>query len=333
MPLFEMPLEQLRTYQGRNPKPADFDAYWDRALKELESTPAEVELTPHANPARFGDCYDLWFRGVGGARIHAQYMRPRTGGPHPAILKFHGYSNHSWDWFDKLAWVAQGFVVAALDVRGQGGLSEDAGGVTGTTLRGHIIRGLSGNPDQLLFRQVFLDTVRLARIVMEMPEVDATRVAASGGSQGGGLTLACAALEPRIWRAAPVFPFLCDYQRVWEMDLARDAYDELTYYFTRFDPTHDHEEEIFTRLGYVDVQHLANRIEARVLMWTALMDMICPPSTQFAAYNKISSEKEMVLYPDFGHDDLPGQHDRLFDFLSDGDAVGSSHASPKHSRG
>ena len=318
MPLFEMPLEQLRTYQGRNPKPADFDAYWDRALKELESTPAEVELTPHANPARFADCYDLWFRGVGGARIHAQYMRPRAGGPHPAILKFHGYSNHSWDWFDKLAWVAQGFVVAALDVRGQGGLSEDVGGVTGTTLRGHIIRGLSGHPDQLLFRQVFLDTVRLARIVMDMPEVDATRVAASGGSQGGGLTLACAALEPRIWRAAPVFPFLCDYQRVWEMDLARDAYDELTYYFTRFDPTHEHEAEIFTRLGYIDVQHLAERIEARVLMWTALMDMICPPSTQFAAYNKISSEKEMVLYPDFGHDDLPGQHDRLFDFLSEG---------------
>jgi cephalosporin-C deacetylase len=318
MPLFEMPLEQLRTYQGRNPKPADFDAYWDRALKELESTPAEVELTPRSNPARFADCYDLWFRGVGGARIHAQYMRPRTSGPHPAILKFHGYSNHSLDWFDKLAWVAQGFVVAALDVRGQGGLSEDVGGVTGTTLRGHIIRGLSGNPDQLLFRQVFLDTVRLARIVMEMPEVDATRVAASGGSQGGGLTLACAALEPRIWRAAPVFPFLCDYQRVWEMDLARDAYDELTYYFTRFDPTHEHEEEIFTRLGYIDVQHLAKRIEARVLMWTALMDMICPPSTQFAAYNKISSEKEMVLYPDFGHDDLPGQHDRLFEFLSDG---------------
>jgi hypothetical protein len=24
----------------------------------------------------------------------------------------------------------------------------------------------------------------------------------------------------------------------------------------------------------------------------------------------------MVLYPDFGHDDLPGQNDRLFDFLS-----------------
>jgi len=107
------------------------------------------------------------------------------------------------------------------------------------------------------------------------------------------------------------------------MDLARDAYDELTYYFKRFDPTHEHEEEVFIQLGYIDVQHLADRIAARVQMTTALMDAVCPPSTQFAAYNKIRSEKEMILYPDYGHEDLPGEQDRTFAFFSeafDGDA-------------
>jgi cephalosporin-C deacetylase len=101
------------------------------------------------------------------------------------------------------------------------------------------------------------------------------------------------------------------------MDLARDAYEELTYYFRQFDPTHEHEDEIFTRLGYIDVQHLADRIKARVQMTTSLMDTICPPSSQFAAYNKIQSDKEMVLYPDFGHEDLPGHNDRVFQFLSE----------------
>jgi hypothetical protein len=74
-------------------------------------------------------------------------------------------------------------------------------------------------PDQLLFRQIYLDTAQLADIVMEMPEVDENRVGAIGSSQGGGLTLACASLEPRIKRLAPLFPFLCDYKSVWEMDL------------------------------------------------------------------------------------------------------------------
>jgi cephalosporin-C deacetylase len=179
------------------------------------------------------------------------------------------------------------------------------------------VRGLSDHPDKLLFRQIFLDTVQLAKVVMSLPEIDPGRVSATGGSQGGGLTLACAALEPRIVRAAPLFPFLSDYKRVWEMDLARDAYEELTYYFRQFDPTHEHEDEIFTRLGYIDVQHLADRIKARVQMTTSLMDTICPPSSQFAAYNKIQSDKEMVLYPDFGHEDLPGHNDRVFQFLSE----------------
>jgi cephalosporin-C deacetylase len=226
---------------------------------------------------------------------------------------------NSGDWFYKLGWPAAGLAVAAMDVRGQGGRSEDPGGVAGTTLRGHIVRGLDDpDPDKLAYRQIFLDTAQLARVVMGFAEVDAERVSCTGQSQGGGLALACAALEPRIRRCAPVFPFLCDYRRVWEMDLAKDAYFELSYFFRMFDPRHEREEELFSKLGYIDCQHLAPRIGAEVLMFTGLMDMICPPSTQFAAFNKIRSTKDVVIYPDFGHENLPGMADRVFAFLSEG---------------
>ena len=317
MPVFEMPLEQLRSYSGRNPRPADFDAYWDRGIRELDSIDPRPELVAHPSPARFAECFDLWFTGVGNARIHCKYVRPRAGGPHPALLEFHGYSANAGDWFDKLPWAAQGIAIAVMEARGQGGLSEDVGGVKGTTLRGHIVRGLGDHLDKLLFRQIFLDAAQMARVVLTLPEVDPRRIASAGASQGGGLAIACAALEPRIVRTAPVFPFLCDYQRVYEMDLAIEAYEELSYYFKRFDPTHQVETEIFTRLGYIDVQHLAHRIQARVLMATALMDTVCPPSSQFAVYNKINSPKEMVLYPDFGHEGLPGHSDRVFAFVSE----------------
>jgi cephalosporin-C deacetylase len=50
-------------------------------------------------------------------------------------------------------------------------------------------------------------------------------------------------------------------------------------------------------------------------MFTGLMDMICPPSTQFAAYNKITSAKDVVIYPDYGHEGLPGHADRIFNFF------------------
>jgi cephalosporin-C deacetylase len=167
----------------------------------------------------------------------------------------------------------------------------------------------------MLFRQIFLDTAQLARLVMEMPDVDENRVGATGGSQGGGLTLACAALESRIKKVAPVFPFLCDYKRVWELDLDVNAYAELRDYFRWFDPRHQQEDAIFERLGYVDVQHLCPRICGEVLMAVGLMDEICPPSTQFAAYNKIVAPKSLAVYPDFGHEALPGHSDAIFEFM------------------
>lgn len=318
MPLqFDMPLEQLKTYQGINPRPDDFDRFWEQSLAEMQGLDPELELRPADFQTSFAECFNLYFTGVGGARVHAKLLRPRDAvAPHPAILMFHGYSWHSGDWYDKLGYVAQGYTVAAMDCRGQGGLSEDRGGVVGTTLQGHIVRGLDGPPDKMLFRQIFLDTAQLARIVMDLPKVDEARVGVMGGSQGGGLTLACAALEPRIKRAAPVFPFLCDYQRVWDIDMDKEAYAELRDYFRRFDPRHEREDEVFAKLGYIDVQHLCPRIRGEIFMAVGLMDEICPPSTQFAAYNKIEAPKSLAIYPDYGHEDLPGHSDAVFAFMT-----------------
>jgi len=329
MPLIDLPLSGLLTYTGRNPRPADFDDYWATALRELDATDPQAELRPASGIApHHTEAFDLWFNGVGGARIYAKYLRPKSSAPssastpplqparRPAVLQFHGYSGHSGEWLDKLGWPAEGFCYAAMDCRGQGGRSEDSGRVKGTTLRGHIVRGLDDpDPRQLAFRQIFLDAAQLARVIMSFAEVDAGRVGCFGVSQGGALSLACAALEPRIRRIAPVYPFLCDYQRVWEMDLTKDAYEELRYFFRSFDPRHEREAEIFTKLGYIDCQHLAPRIRAEVLMFTSLMDTICPPSAQFAAYNKITAPKNYVLYPDFAHEPLPGQLDRTFTFM------------------
>jgi cephalosporin-C deacetylase len=317
MPIFDLPLEELHTYQGINPRPADFDAYWEAALKEQWAADPDVELVTSPFQTSFAECFDLYFTGVRGARIHAKYLRPKnSAAPHPAVLEFHGYTQNAGDWADKLHWVAAGYSVAAMDCRGQGGMSEDVGGVKGDTLNGHVIRGLNDVPENLLYRQIFLDTVQLARVVMNLPEVDSERVGALGGSQGGGLTLACAALEPRIRRLMAFYPFLCDYRRVWELDLAQDAYLGLSKYFRLFDPQHQREDEIFTKLGYIDVQHLARRIQGEVLFITGLMDTICPPSTQFAAYNKIKSSKRMIIYPDFCHGErYPGASDQIFEFM------------------
>jgi predicted alpha/beta-fold hydrolase len=53
-----------------------------------------------------------------------------------------------------------------------------------------------------------------------------------------------------------------------------------------------------------------------VMMATGLMDTICPPSTQFAMYNKLTCEKSYVLYPDFGHENLMSHELLEFEFFT-----------------
>ena len=316
MPIVDMPIEELKQYQGSNPCPYDFDEYWKRALEEMNAVEPETQLIPAEFQVDCADCYDLYFTGVRGARIHAKFLLPKNiTKPVPAVLQFHGYGGDSANWSEKLNFIAAGFAVAALDCRGQSGLSEDTGGVIGNTQHGQFIRGLLGNPDDLLMRHIFLDTAQLAKIVMSLPQIDENRIGAMGGSQGGGLTLACASLVPQIKLAAPEYPFLSDYKRVWEMDLSVAAYEELRNFFRMYDPRHEKEEEIFLKLGYIDIQNMTKWIKAKVLMATGLMDTVCPPSTQFAAYNKIQSEKSVLFYPDYGHEWLRGHGDIAFRFF------------------
>ena len=317
--LVDKPIAELLKYTGRNPRPVDFDAYWERALTEMKNTDPQIELIESEFKFPGLECFDLYFTGVRNARIHAKFVKPANlTAPAPAMIMFHGYTGCSPDWMGVIPYAAAGFAVAFMDCRGQGGKSEDTGGHKFNTFHGQIIRGLDNDsPDDLLFRHIMLDTAELTGIVMDMPEVDASRVGVTGGSQGGGLTLACASLVPEVNRIVPIYPFLSDYLRVWEMDLAAGAYAELKDYFRRFDPRHERHDEIFQRLGYIDVHHLAPRIKAKTLMFTGMMDTTCPPSTQFAAYNAITAEKDYILYPDYAHEGLPESGDIIFKFMSE----------------
>lgn len=318
IPRKDLPLDQLYQYRGSNPKPEDYDTYWAKALDELDKTPLEWVLEEADFSCNYAKCYHLYYTGTKGAKIHAKYIRPnQVKEPGPAVLSFHGNTMNSGDFYDKLPYVAEGIAVATMDVRGQGGLSQDPGGVLGNTQRGHIIRGLEDDSEKLFYKDVFLDTVMLARILASFPEINSERMGAMGISQGAGLALICGSLYPKIKRVAVTNPFLCDYQRVWELDYATLSYEEIRNYFRIFDPLHQKETEMFLKLGYIDVQHMVERLTAKVNFATGLMDTNCPPSTQFAVYNKINGDKTMTIYPDYGHESLPKRSDAVFMFLKE----------------
>ncbi|WP_433013531.1 acetylxylan esterase [Kribbella sp. CA-294648] len=313
---FEMSAEELLTYQGTNPRPADFDQFWEKSLVELAATEPETEFAEATDfPLPFAKTEHLYFTGTGGYRVHAKVIRPHNA-EGPAVLIFHGYGGEQPKWVELLPYAARGFTVAALDVREQVAFRTDSQQANSFSLRNHLVEGLDDGPEGLLYRHVFLDTRRLADIIGALPEVDETRIGTTGWSQGGGLSLVCAALAPGIKSTASVFPFLVDYQRAWELNLEKGPYDEITTWFKKRDPRHLREQEVFTTLGYIDLQHLAPKVQSDVTLYIGLEDQTCPPSTQYAAYNKLGGPKQLRVYPDFGHDDLPGALDEIFQSFS-----------------
>ncbi len=305
MSIIDMPLEKLRTYKGMSPCPPDFDEYWDEGICEVGNAAPKIEIRPAAFQLKGFECFDLFFTSVQNARIHAKIIKPAAQETLPIALHFHGYGGRASDWNEYLSFAAAGFCVAAMDCRGQSGESEDAGGVTGNTLKGHIIRGLAQGKKHLLYRRIFLDTVQLANVMKAMDFTDENRICAYGASQGGALALACAALVPEVSQLALMHPFLCDYKRILELHLQTGAYIELIDYFRMFDPMYKRFDETMNTLAYIDVVNLAKRIKGETLLAVTLDDDICPPSTVFAAYNNISAKKDIRVYPHHGHEPLP----------------------------
>ena len=317
MPLVDMSLEELKVYMGKNPCPADFDEFWNARLAEIEKLDYNVEFVKVDYPSAVADMYDMYFTGTMGSRIHCRFAKPKNiEGKVPAVINFHGLSGSAEARYTQLGYVSQGYVFVAMDTRGQGGYSEDLGGATGSTYSTPFIRGIDDVPEKMYQTNAFLDTAILAKIIMGLDYVDETRVGCYGGSQGGGLSIACAALVPEVSKCFAIYPYLSDYKRVWEMDLDKDAFEGLRYYFRKFDPMHEREDEIFTKLGYVDIQNFAKRIKADVVMATGLMDTIVPPSTQFAMYNKLTCNKKSLIYPDYAHEGIIDMGDRIFEFMA-----------------
>lgn len=120
----EQVINEYREYKGSGRKPADYDAYWDKAIQELAEQSLDYELERVEIPSKTAEFFNLYFTGVKGARIRCQYIRPKKiEGKVPGMLMFHGYHGDSGDFGDKLSWVTEGFAVLAMDCRGQGGES------------------------------------------------------------------------------------------------------------------------------------------------------------------------------------------------------------------
>jgi cephalosporin-C deacetylase len=293
----DLPLDELVSFRPEVTEPDDFDAFWARTLDDARTHDLDVRSEEVDTPYRTVAVQDVTFSGFGGDRIGAWFTVPRTEeGPLPAVVEFIGYNGGRDLPGESLRWASAGYAHLLVDTRGQGarwgggGRTADPHG-SGPATPGFMTRGID-HPDTYFYRRVFTDAVRAVEAVRTMPGVDAGRVAVQGASQGGGITLAVAGLVPDVAAALPDVPFLCHFARA--LDICdKDPYAEVTRYLSVHRPRVD---DVLHTLSYFDGVNFAKRAAAPGLFSVALMDLICPPSTVYAAYNHYAGDKEIEVY-------------------------------------
>jgi len=299
MAWFDMPLERLREYRPERGEPADFDAFWAETLAEARRHPLAARFEPIDVGLSTLESYDVTFAGYGGQPVRGWLMLPvGHSGRLPCVVDYIGYGGGRGLPLDWLTWSSVGFAHLVMDTRGQGSSGrpgdtpDEIDGGSDPAFPGYMTRGI-GDPRRYYYRRVFTDAVRAVEAARSHPAVDGSRIAVSGGSQGGGIAIAAAGLVPDLVASLPDVPFLCHFRRATEITDA-SPYSEIVSYLRVH---RDKVETVFRTLGYFDGMNFAARARCETLFSVALMDQTCPPSTVFAAFNHWAGGKEITVWP------------------------------------
>jgi len=281
-------------------RPDDFDHYWMRARRELDAVEPQFKLIRQEDLCTTTrEIYLLEMRSLGNILVRGWYMRPLKEGKYPAILHVQGYSTNMVP-----QWMYQGDDMAALalNIRGHGNSQDHVNPGFPGYLQHHV-----DDKELYIYRGAYMDCVRAVDFLYSREEVDTTRVAVEGGSQGGALSFATAALDPeRIDLCVPHVPFLSDFRDYFQ--LVGWPAGEFAQYFKEHPDIP--EDEIYKNLSYIDIKNLAPWIKAPVQMSIGLKDETCPPHINFAAYNQLQVPREYLVYPEAGHG-LPGEYNQV----------------------
>lgn len=290
-------VRELEQYAPMHTAQPDLAEFWQQTLQQFADKPLHAQKIEQPTPMKAIQSYQVIYEGFDDTPLHGIYVRPadQAGQAIPCIIMFHGYTGNKGYPEDYAHWTMMGYAVFAIDVRGQGGdtgnhLNSDFGMSSGWLSQGLL------DKENFYYRAITVDALKAIQWVAEQSDVDISRIAVYGGSQGGGLALITSALS-----AIPAIA-VANIPNMSHMDFgilnSESSLREAAQFVSRYP---EHLDQVLETLSYFDMINLADRIQIPILVSCGLKDTVCMPETVYAAYNRISSEKEICLYPFDGH--------------------------------
>ena len=281
------------------PCPDDFDAFWASQKKRLAAVPLKARLTPvplaNEQDAHI-EAFDVQVDCVG-APVSGYYARPKPAraGGYPARLYVDGAGVRSAHLFQAKDWAHRDVISLAINAHGipNGKPETFYDELAKGALKLYRVEGRESR-DTWYFLGMFLRVQRALDFLAAQPEWDGRTLIIEGGSQGGAQSMAGAALDPRVTFYTAMVTAMCDHSGMVAGRVAG---------WPKIVPVKDSvpDAAVLETARYFDMVNFAPRIKAKGYFWVGFIDVVCPPTSVYAAYNQVTAPKEMVHAIANGH--------------------------------
>ncbi|WP_339319259.1 acetylxylan esterase [Paenibacillus sp. FSL R10-2734] len=290
--------KELYQYYPPLTKKNDFDEFWAETLQQANQVPLQAERTRIDYPSKHVNVYDIAYSGMDKTRIRGWLVVPTfvQKDTFPCLIHYHGFNGSRGEPSGLMHWAMMGMAVLSVDCRDQGGSTGNNTMYTHGFVSNVTSKGVH-NKMEYYYRYVYMDCLKAIDFACAQADIDSDKIVIEGASQGGGLGMAIAALDNRPRLAMVDVP--SNSNLVARIEGNHGAFGAIAEYLKQ------HPEQtdlIMDNLSYFDTMNLATRITCPILASVALKDETCPALMYFATYNRIQSEKEIVIYPFNGHE-------------------------------
>ena len=292
------------------PMPADFDAFWQRAVEDARKVPLLPVMTRLAERSTPDvDVYHVSFQNQrAGSRLYGMLSVPTRPGKYPAMLIVPGAGVRPY--FPNVDMARRGIIHLTIGIHG---IPVDRDSLIYTELRATALGSYwqygAEDRDLYYYKRVYTGVVRAGDFLLGLPQWDGTNYVVQGGSQGGGLSLVTAVLDPRVKAIAVSYPAMSD---VFGYFAGRaGGWPHIFQDTSRMRALAEKKET----LAYYDGVNFARRLKVPAIFAWGFNDTTVPPTSSFVTYNVVTSPKEAVIVPETGHFEMASQRDSMRTWL------------------
>jgi cephalosporin-C deacetylase len=293
-------------------KPDDFKAFWDQAKADLSRFPmdAKMVLMPEKCTEKV-NVYLVNLQNFGNSRLYGIISIPKKEGKYPAILEVPGAGVRGYS--PDINMAERGVITFVIGIHGIP-VTMDPGVYTDLSagaLRDYFNFNLD-NKNRYYYKRVYLGCVRANDFITSLPQFDGQNLAVMGGSQGGALSIITASLDERVKFLGSYYPALCDVTGY----LSGRA-GGWPHFFDKYSAPVNNTKEKLETIGYYDVVNFARDLKIPGIYTWGFNDETCPPTSMYAAYNTINSQKVLFLALETGHWNYPEQVTKITSWIFD----------------